>query len=589
VRIVLSVILILCGSVFNELHSTVKFNDTFISGFFLPQQEPFYFQKSIPATVRLRGKIDLSFFRNQSIVSQYRFKLVLPAEGETVIDRSLTKWSAWISFNFIEILIPVLDLEGGYKLIIEYRPSKREDISKFEKPFYVYRANAMTGAVVAESKSASESDKPVDKTDLKPVNTVKQTVSETDKPDAKTVSAIERPATNISSRSTKAATRTLPDADKVTIEKITINQKQISIVNLEIKGIDASKITSQAGNNTTEPSIGREAVESINSPDYNKMLAESIEKKNVVLFRKSIQNGAGSGVKGADGGNIFHLIDNTLADEQTISLLVRDGISINETDNYGNSPINSAILSGNNEYARMLINQGADLNSRNMLGLSPLHIAAFLNNETVVNQLLLKGADINMKGNSGYTPLHIAAEMNHLSLVKDLFSMGADRRIKTDQKLTPKAIAKIQGNYEMVRLIGKKGSYDVNVQKPDSTNNSVLLNSAKLNPKYDFKLPFDQELAKKRQFNKVIQTISIPIFAISTAGMAYFKSESNNYYSLSKIAETEEMARDFYNKGNMYNTYSYISGGISLVSVYGFIHSTIRKKNISLKMRKRLD
>ena len=77
--------------------------------------------------------------------------------------------------------------------------------------------------------------------------------------------------------------------------------------------------------------------------------------------------------------------------------------------------------------------------------------------------------------------------------------------------------------------------------------------------------------------------------SLGTAGLAYFKSEANNYYSLYKIAETEEMAKDLYNKANRYDTYAYISGGISLASIYGFIHSGIRKKYISGEMRKKFN
>ena len=96
-------------------------------------------------------------------------------------------------------------------------------------------------------------------------------------------------------------------------------------------------------------------------------------------------------------------------------------------------------------------------------------------------------------------------------------------------------------------------------------------------------------MAKKRHSKIVLQALSVPVFVLGTAGLAYFKSEANSYYSLYKTAETEEMARDLYNKANRYDTYAYISGGISLASIYGFIHSAIRKKHISGDMRKRFN
>ena len=82
------------------------------------------------------------------------------------------------------------------------------------------------------------------------------------------------------------------------------------------------------------------------------------------------------------------------------------------TDINGNSPLHTAILSGESEYALSLINQGADLNILNNMELSPLHIAILLNDRTVANNLMIKGAKVDIPGNTGYTPLHIASEMN---------------------------------------------------------------------------------------------------------------------------------------------------------------------------------
>jgi ankyrin repeat protein len=589
VRYVIFVIMLFYGMGFNELHSVNKFNGTFISVFFLPQQEPFYFQKPVPSTVKLRGKIDLSFFRNQPVVSQYRFRLVPPDGGATLIDRNLFSWSAWISFNFIEIVIPILDREGGYKLVIEYRTPKNSEISKFEKPFYVYRANAMVGPVIAESKSTTSADKPVTKTEPVTDNTAQKAAPVTEKRVVKTAVVTNKPETETLPATTNASAKMIPVADRITIEKVKTDQKQIKLVSIEKEEINTAATSIQVGKIFNESSVEPRPDKIINALDYNKLLAEAIENKDAALFRKSVQNGAGSEITGADGGNIFHLIDNDLADEEIVSMLTKNGISIDEKDNYGNSPLHTAILKGNNDYARILINQRVNLNSMNLIGLSPLHVAAFLNNEEVLNQMLLKGAEIDIKGNTGYTPLHIAAEMNHIALAKDLLYMGANSKIKTDQKLTPKTIAKIQGNNEIVKLIGKKGSYNINQFKPVSIDGTTLVNSSQLTPKYDFKLPYDQELAKKRHSKIVLQALSVPVFVIGTAGLAYFKSEANNYYSLYKTAETEEMARDLYNKANSYDTYAYISGGISLASIFGFIHSAIRKKHISGDMRKRFN
>jgi hypothetical protein len=350
----------------------------------------------------------------------------------------------------------------------------------------------------------------------------------------------------------------------------------------------SSKTGPKTVNAASEPANKPAAVEKTIKPDYDKLIAEAIEKKDEASFKESILNGAGSNIKGLNGGNIYHMMNDNLANEELISLIKNNGISINETDKYGNTPLHIAIMSRERKYARALINQGADLNIKNKVELSPLHIAAFLNDEEAAKDLLAKGAEIDIKGNSGYTPLHIASLMNNIEVAKDLLNMGAKNKIKTDQKFTAVTIAKIQNNDLMKKLIAKNGSYNLNQPGVSRADNISQMNSVKLSPQFDINLAYNKDLVKKRQFNKVASIISIPIFAICTAGTVYFRSESDNYYSSYKNAETIDVAKHYYDKTMQYDTYTYISGGVSLASAFGIIYSAIRKKNISNKMCKTL-
>jgi ankyrin repeat protein len=349
-----------------------------------------------------------------------------------------------------------------------------------------------------------------------------------------------------------------------------------------------SKTGSKTGNAPTETANKPAVVEKAMKPDYDKLLAEAIVKKDGALFKESLLNGAGSNIKGPNGGNIYHMMNDNLANEELISLLKTDGISINETDNFGNTPLHIAIMLREKEYTRSLINQGADLNIKNKVELSPLHIAAFLNDEGAAKDLLAKGAEIDLKGNSGYTPLHIAALMNNIEVAQDLLNMGAKNKIKTDQNFTPATIAKIQNNDLMKKLIAKSGSFNLNQTGISRANNVSQMNSVKLSPQFDINLSYNKDLVKKRQFNKIAGIISIPVFVICTAGTVYFRSEADNYYSSYKNAETIDIAKHYYDKTMQYDTYTYISGGVSLVSAFGIIRSAIRKKSISNKMCKTL-
>jgi hypothetical protein len=579
--------MIFYGTSLNNVTSADKSEEPYFPVFLFSQQAPFYFLNSVPASVKLSSKIDLSFFRNQSIVYQYRYRLELPAGGLSDINRNLIIWSPWTKNNLTEIKVPRLDQEGGYKLIVEYMTPELGETKKFEKPFYVYRGNPSTDVRIAESKTPPVTDRTTAKTTSTADRIPAKTTPAADRTSVKPGSETVTKSAGTTNPTAKTGAKTVPASDNLSKEKVTINEKQTDLI--KPKEEITPEVKPPAGNIATNPSKKPVTDEKIITPDYDKLLAEAIERKDSILFRESIQNGAKCEIKGIDGGNIFHIIDKTMANERLISVLKDIGISINEADNYGNSPLHVALLAGESEYARSLINQGADLNIKNNLELSPLHLAVFLNNDEVTQHLINNGAEINIKGNSGYTPLHIAAEMNHLAIAKDLLFKGAKTSIKTNQKLTPKSIAKIQGNYEMYKLIGKKGYYTVSLSESSPTENTSLLNPVNQNPKYDFNLPYNKELAKKRQFNKVAQFLSVPVFIIGTSVTKYMNNQANSYYSSYKHAESEDIAKRYYDKTKMFDTYTYISGGISLVSVYGFIHSTIRKKSISNKMYKILN
>jgi ankyrin repeat protein len=550
-------LIIFYGTSFNKVNYAEKSDEPLIPVNFSSQQDPFYFLIPVPVAVKLFDKIDLSFFRNKLIVFQYRYRIQAPYGGETAIDGRLIIWSAWIRDDLTDIKIPRLNQEGGYKLIVEYKTQKSTETKKFERVFYVYHVNPLA-------------------------NTEKT---------AKTMPATNKTTTNITAETTanktaKTAANAIPSTNNATSGKMRVNDKRMDLKDVKLK-VNITPITIfQTANTTAEPSKQSVAIEKSIPTDIDILLAEAIEKKDTITFSELILNSTGTNLKGKNGGNIFHLINDDFSSENLISMLKNMGFSINETDNNGYSPLHLAILLGENRYARSLINQGADLNIKSNTELSPLHLAVLLNNEEIVRDLLIKGAEVNLKGNTGYTPLHIASEMNYIEIAKNLLFKGATNGIKTNQGLSPKTIAKIQNNNEMMRLIRKKDSGTLNPPKSSSIISITNSNSDKQNPKIDFNLPYDKELAKKRQFCKFVQFISVPVFALSAVGMTYLKSEASNYYSLSKIAETENIAKAYYKKAGKYDTNSYISGGISLVSVYGFIHSTIRKKNISNKMYK---
>ena len=515
------------------------------------QTSPFSFTSKIPAKIKLSGNVNLSFYVNQAMVFQYRYRLEVPQGGSSSIDKSLLNWTGWINKDINEIIVSKLANEGRYRFVVEYKTHTSNEIKRIEKWFEVYYTRPVPTAALARNNThtapATDNPKPI-----KPALADNQVHSENSLDSQRTV-----------------------------------NDEHIQAYNKPIIQPERNdwKTAEPQDENTPETTTISENIEPVN---FDLLLREAIDKEDATLIKESITNNANINIKGLYGGNIFHILGDNTASDDLIPLLKKKGLSINELDNFSNTPLHYAILKGESLYARRLIDEGANLNLTNQISLTPLHLAVLLNNRSVVKDLLAKGANVNAVGNTGYIPIHIAAEMNNLEIAGDLIRNGANATIKTDQRLTSKTIAKIQMNNNIVDLIHCKGSCTASTST--QTTYTHQINSNGTYPKIDFNLPYDQKLIRNRNTAKVIQIISVPVFALCAAGSTYLKLEANNYYSLYKEYQATEGSMDLakynYDKTLEYDKYFYISGSISLVPIYTFIHSTIWKRNVTNRMRK---
>jgi len=513
------------------------------------------FLKPIPGSIKVLEKVNFSFYVDQSVVSQYRYKIEIPKGLNDAVTDGLSTWSGWKSDYSINIRPQSFNKEGKYKFLVEYKLFTTNDTKLFEKSFEVKGDNS--AANIASVKPSI----------TKQAITLPQAETKKESAFVSEPKVISKPA--IANRDADTSKDTLSAMART-------DSKSSSEAIPVIQMVTAPEELKKSEPKTEIPEI---------SKDYNKLLLESISEKNTDLFKSCIEMGGNTNISSDNGGNIFHLIAGKIEDENLIPVLTGKGNSINKKDSYGNTPLHYAILVGESEYARSLIHNGADLNIKNQQELTPLQLAAFLNNETVIKELLKKGADINSSGNTGYSSLHIAAELNYLPIAGDLLKQGAMDKLKTNQGLTSKTIAGIQQNREMQKLIKSKGSYSYNPEYSSKSQNHGLINN-KSYPEITFNLAYDQELIRKRKVNTIVQWASIPVFLATSAAATFFHTKANGYFTDYKNAVTESEARDFYDKSGTYDTYSLISLTVSAGSVYSFIHSTIRKKNITNSMRK---
>jgi len=125
----------------------------------ISDQTPFNFTNPIPDRIRILGKVNLSFYVNQSVVFKYRYRIEVLQGGGESINKSLLNWTDWINRDINEVIVPKLDKEGRYKMVIEYKTHKSNEIRRYEKQFEVYSITPVNIAVTTQSRKEAIPEK----------------------------------------------------------------------------------------------------------------------------------------------------------------------------------------------------------------------------------------------------------------------------------------------------------------------------------------------------------------------------------------------------------------------------------------------
>lgn len=75
---------------------------------------------------------------------------------------------------------------------------------------------------------------------------------------------------------------------------------------------------------------------------------------------------------------------------------------------------------------KLLASNANLLNDTDQFGQTPLHIAAFEGHLDLVELLVVSGASLSTQDKNGWAPLHCAASNRHLHIVERLIVAGAD-------------------------------------------------------------------------------------------------------------------------------------------------------------------
>ena len=129
-------------------------------------------------------------------------------------------------------------------------------------------------------------------------------------------------------------------------------------------------------------------------------------------------------------------------------------------DSCGETPLYKAVERNRKTIVELLLKNGANIEARNgCFKETALIKAVKKENEDIVGMLIENGANTEARINYiNYTPLHLAAEKNLLSIVKILLKNGANIEDEDDKSQTPIYKAIHENNVEIVKIFVTNGA-----------------------------------------------------------------------------------------------------------------------------------
>lgn len=154
-------------------------------------------------------------------------------------------------------------------------------------------------------------------------------------------------------------------------------------------------------------------------------------------------------------------------DTEGLSQLIETGLTIDATNDRGDSLLLLACYYGREDCVRLLLQHGASVDQANHKGQRPLTGASFKGYLGVVKQLIAAGARLEEEDDSIKTPLMYAASFEHVAIVENLIEAGADINATTADGKTALDLARDNLAHSVVAILApddkdarQKADYD---------------------------------------------------------------------------------------------------------------------------------
>ena len=116
-------------------------------------------------------------------------------------------------------------------------------------------------------------------------------------------------------------------------------------------------------------------------------------------------------------------------DTRTVQQLVQAGADVTVTDSREWRPLHRACASkieAKQKVEYLLSCDASLIRARNNYNNTPLNVAALSGNDTVISVLIQHGAEVDERGEFGRTALHHACQRGHVACIHELMKHGAD-------------------------------------------------------------------------------------------------------------------------------------------------------------------